>query len=238
MATGRPGCGGGVPRPVHRSRLPGPHPRHLDAAARRRRRGHASTCTGTSTARCRTLVTAAAAERAARRAGRHARTGSASGCSTSTAGVLDAALVGRAVDAPGLRDAALRDRISRLHAALRSRRARRCRPSPGWRWSPTGSASTSPTVRRRRPKCGTRPGGRLRELLDESVPEWTLAGGRGGAARPLAGVPGPRVHPASTACRRTATSPAAGSTWPAGCCSTAIPRRPWPRRRASTTSPT
>ena len=36
------------------------------------------------------------------------------------AGLLDAALVGRAVDAPGLRDAALRDRISRLHAALRS----------------------------------------------------------------------------------------------------------------------
>ena len=34
--------------------------------------------------------------------------------------LLDPALVGRAVDAPALRDAALRDRISRLHAALRS----------------------------------------------------------------------------------------------------------------------
>jgi AraC-like DNA-binding protein len=34
------------------------------------------------------------------------------------ADVLDVALVGRVVDAPGMRDAALLDRISRLHAAL------------------------------------------------------------------------------------------------------------------------
>jgi AraC-like DNA-binding protein len=36
------------------------------------------------------------------------------------AGVLDPGLVGRAVDAPGMRDPALRDRISRLHAVLGS----------------------------------------------------------------------------------------------------------------------
>ncbi len=85
------------------------------------------------------------------------------------AGVLDASLAGRAVDAPGLRDAALRDRISRLHAALRS-------PGEALQ-SESRLALVSDRLRQHladRPHAtAVRDAGladRLRELLDTSVP--------------------------------------------------------------------
>jgi len=85
------------------------------------------------------------------------------------AGVLDASLVGRAVDAPGLRDAALRDRISRLHAALRSRGEAL--------QSESRLALVSDRLRQHladRPQAtevrDTSQADRLRQLLDESVP--------------------------------------------------------------------
>jgi AraC-like DNA-binding protein len=85
------------------------------------------------------------------------------------AGLLDAALVGRAVDAPGLRDAALRDRISRLHAALRF-------PGEALQ-SESRLALVSDRLRQHladRPHAtavrDTGLADRLRELLDASVP--------------------------------------------------------------------
>ena len=85
------------------------------------------------------------------------------------AGQLDAALVGRAVDAPGLRDAALRDRISRLHAALRF-------PGEALQ-SESRLALVSDRLRQHladRPHAtavrDTGLADRLRELLDASVP--------------------------------------------------------------------
>jgi AraC-like DNA-binding protein len=85
------------------------------------------------------------------------------------AGVLDPGLVGRAVAAPGMRDGALRDRISRLHAALRS---------PGEvLQAESRLALVSDRLRQHladRPQATTvRDAGladRLRELLDASVP--------------------------------------------------------------------
>ncbi len=86
------------------------------------------------------------------------------------AGLLDAALIGPGggrARAAGRR-AAGPDLPAARRAALHP--ARRCRPSPGWRWCPTGSASTSPTVHTRRPVRDTGLADRLRELLDASVP--------------------------------------------------------------------
>jgi AraC-like DNA-binding protein len=86
------------------------------------------------------------------------------------AGVLDADLVGPAVDEPGMRDAPLRDRISRLHAAL---------SEPGEALQAESRlALVSDRLRqhlRRRvaaPAGGHDPGlaARLRSLLDASVP--------------------------------------------------------------------
>jgi AraC-like DNA-binding protein len=85
------------------------------------------------------------------------------------AGVLDPALIGRAVDAPGMRDAALRDRISRLHATL---------GSPGEALQAESRlALVSDRLRRHltdRPNAtAVRDAGladRLRSLLDASVP--------------------------------------------------------------------
>jgi len=89
------------------------------------------------------------------------------------AGVLDADLVGPAVDSPGLRDAALRDRISRLHVALRS---------PGEALQAESRlALVSDRLRQHladRPHATeVRDAGvaeRLRELLDTSVPSGLL----------------------------------------------------------------
>jgi AraC-like DNA-binding protein len=85
------------------------------------------------------------------------------------AGVLDASLVGRAVDAPGLRDAALRDRICRLHEALRSRGEAL--------QSESRLALVSDRLRQHladRPQAtevrDTGQADRLRQLLDASVP--------------------------------------------------------------------
>ena len=85
------------------------------------------------------------------------------------AAVLDAGLVGRAVDEPGIRDAPLRDRISRLHAALRS-------PGEALQ-SESRLALVSDRLRQHladRPHATVvRDAGvaeRLRELLDASVP--------------------------------------------------------------------
>lgn len=83
--------------------------------------------------------------------------------------LLDPALVGRAVDAPGLRDAGLRDRISRLHAALR-------RPGEALQ-SESRLALVSDRLRQHlagRPHAtAVRDAGladRLRQLLDASLP--------------------------------------------------------------------
>lgn len=82
--------------------------------------------------------------------------------------VLGPDLVGRAVDAPGMRDPALRDRISRLHAAL---------SVPGEALQAESRlALVADRLRRhldRRPRPPAGPGGlahRLRDLLDASVP--------------------------------------------------------------------
>ena len=85
------------------------------------------------------------------------------------AAVLGPDRVGRAVDEPGLRDPALRDRISRLHAAL---------SAPGEVLEAESRlALVSDRLRRhldrRPPVAPVRDGGvadRLRALLDESVP--------------------------------------------------------------------
>jgi AraC-like DNA-binding protein len=88
---------------------------------------------------------------------------------------LDAAvfgpdLVGRAVDEPGLRDATLRDRISRLHAALSA-------PGEGLQ-AESRLALVSDRLRRHLARLSPVPGtprdpgpaARLRDLLDASVP--------------------------------------------------------------------
>ncbi|HST67032.1 MAG TPA: AraC family transcriptional regulator [Mycobacteriales bacterium] len=85
------------------------------------------------------------------------------------AAVFDAELVGRAVDEPGIRDAPLRDRISRLHAAL---------SAPGEvLQAESRLALVSDRVRRHlqhrhSPAEAHDPGlaARLRDLLDASVP--------------------------------------------------------------------
>jgi AraC-like DNA-binding protein len=84
------------------------------------------------------------------------------------ASVFDAGLVGRAVDEPGIRDAPLRDRISRLHAAL---------SAPGEALQ--AESRLALVADRLRQHLGQRaPAGvhdpglatRLRDLLDASVP--------------------------------------------------------------------
>jgi AraC-like DNA-binding protein len=85
------------------------------------------------------------------------------------AGVFDPGLVGRAVDEPGVRDAALRDRISRLHASL---------SAPGEALQ--AESRLALVEDRLRQHLGRRPAAAavrdrglaegLRELLDASVP--------------------------------------------------------------------
>ena len=153
------------------------------------------------------------------------------------ADVLGPDLVGAAADRPGLPDPLLRDRISRLHGVL-------SRPGETLQ----AESRLALVADRLRQHLTDRPhptvvrdaglADRLRDLLDARPStrdcHWPTPAGSWTRRRRSWSAP----SPAGTACRRTATSPAAGSTWPGTCCWTACRRPRWPPPPAATTSPT